>query len=112
MAAKGTEEKKKIFQKIMEVFPGAFFEEQDKKLRIPMKTADNEEIEIRLTLTACKDIMGGKQVEVTPTAVNTDGETGAATMDGYMNPPEDSSQWEMTKDEKEKVANLLGKLGI
>lgn len=104
MAAKGTEEKKKIFEKIMEVFPGSFYEEQDKKLRIPMKTADNEEIQIRLQLTTCKDLLS-----VNPVAPPNDAQI---SMEGYMNPPEDSSEWEMTPAERKKVASVLSKLGI
>lgn len=103
MAAKGTEEKKKIFEKIMEVFPGSFYEEQDKKLRIPMRTADNEEIQIRLQLTTCKDLLSAN-----PTPSN----DASTSMEGYMNPPEDNSEWEMTPAERKQVANVLSKLGI
>lgn len=99
MAAKGAEEKKKIFEKIMEVFPGSFYEEQDKKLRIPIRTTDNEEIQIRLQLTTCKDLLSAN-----PAPPN-DAPTS-------MEAPEDSSEWEMTPAERKQVANVLSKLGI
>lgn len=103
MAAKGAEEKKKIFEKIMEVFPGSFYEEQDKKLRIPIRTTDNEEIQIRLQLTTCKDLLSAN-----PAPPN----DAPTSMEGYMNPPEDGSEWEMTPAERKQVANVLSKLGI
>lgn len=56
--AKGSDEKKLIFNKLLTTFPEAFWEETDKKLRIPVKSLDGELIEIRVTLTACKDILG------------------------------------------------------
>lgn len=57
MAVKGTESKQVIFNKLLRTFEGAFME-NDKTLRIPMME-NGETIEIKVTLTAAKDILGG-----------------------------------------------------
>lgn len=57
MAAKGTEAKEVIFNKILETFEGAFMADA-KTLRIPY-VENGETIEIKVALTAAKDILGG-----------------------------------------------------
>lgn len=52
--ARGTDEKKILFDKIREVYPNAFWETQDKILRVPIN-----DVEIKVTLTCAKDNIGG-----------------------------------------------------
>ena len=54
--AKGAKAKEDILKKIQEAFPAAFF--HDKVLRIPMQE-NGEDVEIKVTLTAAKDCVGG-----------------------------------------------------
>jgi hypothetical protein len=56
--AKGQVAKEKLFAKIMEVFPNAFWEEQNKILRVPMDDGGTD-VEIKVALTCAKDIIGG-----------------------------------------------------
>jgi hypothetical protein len=53
--AKGAESKTKIFDEIIKIFPDAFFD--DKVLRVPM-VENGETIEIKVALTAAKDVIG------------------------------------------------------
>lgn len=96
MAAKGTESKGLIFNKLQELYPNAFWEDTGKILRIPM-TENGAPIEIKVTLTAAKNILGGGQVESAfPT------ETASA--------PE--KVIEMTEEEKNNVSKLLASLDL
>jgi len=96
MAAKGTESKGLIFNKLQELYPNAFWEDTGKILRIPM-TESGVPIEIKVTLTAAKNILGGGQVE---SAFST--ETTSA--------PE--KVIEMTEEEKSNVSKLLASLNL
>lgn len=66
MAAKGSIAKEEIGQKILNTFEGSFMCPDGKTIRIP--TIENgETIEIKVALTAAKDILGqGITVENTP----------------------------------------------
>lgn len=54
--AKGTQSKEAIFQKMLDTFSGSFMQD-NKTLRIPMME-DGSLIEIKVSLTAAKDILG------------------------------------------------------
>ena len=54
--AKGAASKERIFAKLLEVFPGSFMQD-DKILRI-VEQENGETVEIKVTLTAAKDILG------------------------------------------------------
>ena len=56
MAARGTEVKEKLTQVLIKLFPESFMD--GKTLRIPMKE-NGEIVEIKVTLTAAKDVLGG-----------------------------------------------------
>lgn len=56
MAARGAECKAAIEAKLLEVFAGAF--KNGKEIRIPMQE-NGETVEIKVTLTAAKDVVGG-----------------------------------------------------
>ncbi len=99
MAAKGTESKNIIFNKLQEVYPDAFWEDQGKILRIPL-TENGARIEIKVSLTAAKTNMGGDEpvsaFELTPSG------------------PKQTSNvsLEPTEEEKQNIANLLNSLGL
>lgn len=57
MAAKGTNEKKIVYDKIMETFEGSFSPD-GKVIRIPIDAGDGV-VEIKVSLVAAKDILGG-----------------------------------------------------
>lgn len=96
MAAKGTESKGIIFGKLQEVYPNAFWEDEGKILRIPMTEGGNL-VEIKVTLTAAKNLLGGTEM---PSAFET-----AST-------PTESPKVQMTEEEKDNVAKLLASLNI
>lgn len=54
--AKGAQAKQEIFNKLLEIFPNSFMQD-DKILRIPM-VEGHDNVEIKVTLTAAKDILG------------------------------------------------------
>ena len=96
MAAKGTESKCIIFNKLREIYPNSFWEDENKILRIPMNEGGNP-IEIKVTLTAAKNILGSGAVE---SAFPTTSE------------PVVERPVEMTEEEKENVATLLASLNL
>lgn len=93
---RGTESKSVIFNKLKEIYPNAFWEDEGKILRIPMNEGGNP-IEVKVTLTAAKNILGSGAVE---SAFPASSET---TIESPV---------EMTEGEKEKVATLLASLGL
>lgn len=97
--AKGAESKKIIFDKLLEVFPGAFMADE-KTLRIPM-TENGDPLEIKVTLTAAKDILG----------------SGASASGGEMNfesspSPVAAAPTEPTEEEKKNIETLMESLGL
>ena len=96
MAAKGTESKGIIFNKLKEIYPNSFWEDENKILRIPMSEGGTP-IEIKVTLTAAKNILGSGAVQSAfPTASE----------------PVVEKPVEMTEEEKENVATLLASLNL
>ena len=93
---KGTESKCIICNKLKEIYPNSFWEDENKILRIPMNEGGNP-IEIKVTLTAAKNILGSGAVESAfPTASE----------------PVVEKPVEMTEEEKENVATLLASLNL
>ena len=93
---RGTESKCIIFNKLKEIYPNSFWEDENKILRIPMNEGGNP-IEIKVTLTAAKNILGSGAVESAfPTASE----------------PVVEKPVEMTEEEKENVATLLASLNL
>lgn len=97
MAARGTESKNNIFNKLKEVYPNAFWEDEGKILRIPVDEGGTS-IEIKVTLTAAKNILGSGEVESA---------FPAAPVEKTAEKPV-----EMTKEEKDNVATLLASLNL
>ena len=91
MAARGIGSKSIIFNKLKEIYPNSFWEDEGKILRIPMNEGGNP-IEIKVTLTAAKNILES----AFPTASE----------------PIVESPVEMTEEEKENVATLLASLNL
>ena len=96
MAAKGIGSKCIIFNKLKEIYPNSFWEDENKILRIPMNEGGNP-IEIKVTLTAAKNILGSGAVESAFPAASE---------------PVVEKPVEMTEEEKENVASLLASLNL
>ena len=95
MAIRGANEKLEIQKKILEMFPGAF--PYDKHIRVPMG-----DVQIKITLTAAKDILGGGN------ATNV-----SAPAEAFPDPGKKMSTpafTEPTEEEKETLKNLLDSL--
>ena len=96
MAIKGSIAKEEIIKRMMEVFEDSFM--NDKTLIIPMME-NGEEVQIKLTLTASKTNIphsnGKAEIPITVAA-------------GMPNPVE---VVEPTEEEKQRVVDLINKLG-
>ena len=96
--ARGSSSKENLKRKLLEIFPNSFLYNSDKEIRVPM-VEDGSPIEIKITLTAAKDIVGG----------------GASVNDTFV-PVEFSApasvSAEPTDEEKENVATLLRNMGF
>lgn len=97
MALKGTESKQNIFSKLIEIYPGSFWEDENKILRIPLDE-NGERVEIKVTLTAAKANLGN----------------GMATSAFSEKPSMETApiNIEMTEEEKDNVSKLLNSLGL
>lgn len=100
--ARGAVSKEVIFNKLQEVFPDAFWEDAGKILRIPLDE-DGNRVEVKVTLTAAKNNLGGDNV---PSAFGND----AAVV--KPNVPENKPIVEPTEEEKANVAKLLASLNF
>lgn len=93
---KGQQEKKVVFDKIMEVFDGAFSPD-GKVIRIPIAGEDGI-VEIKVALTAAKDILGGDG--------NFEASQGSSEVAVNIAPAPP------TDDEKANIKDLMARLGI
>lgn len=92
--AKGALSKTLIGTAILQVFPGSFIDSDGKTIRIPT-SIEGEPLEIKVTLTAAKDIVGGQ---------------GAPSMtEKSISVPQNK---EMTEDEIKEVRDLIQRLGL
>lgn len=105
MAAKGAIAKEEIIQKILEVFPGSF--KYDKEIRIPMME-NGEPLQIKITLTAAKNMVG----EGADVALPGDMSNSIATSSATTQLKQNAAIVEPTEEEKERVKNLVGLLGL
>lgn len=62
MAARGSEAKQKIINDLLRNYEGSFLN-GGKELRIPMKESNSETVEIKVTLTCAKDVLGSSKSE-------------------------------------------------
>lgn len=103
MAAKGTESKKIIFNKLQELFSNSFFEEEDKILRIPLDE-NGTRVEIKVTLTAAKNNLG--EGGTTPLSAFSNDQ-----VSNVVSTP-NTEELEPTQEEKDNVSKLLASLGL
>ena len=95
--AKGSEAKNIIFTKMQEIYPDAFWEDQGKILRIPI-TENGNRVEIKVTLTAAKNNLGGETID--------------SAFENTPIPPVESNILEPTQEEKENINRLIASLGL
>lgn len=103
MAAKGTQLKNDITQKILETFPGSFTYNDGKEIRIN-GTEDGQELQIKVVLTCAKNAVGAEN-QILEKSEN--GETISVS-----STPTPQTITEPSDDEKEKLKILLEKLGL
>lgn len=106
--AKGTESKKIIFNKLQELFPNSFFEEDGKILRVPLNEEGNR-VEIKVTLTAAKTNLGGDQPE---SAFSKPKESNISNFSDFVKTETKVDDIEPTEEEKNNVAKMLASLGL
>ena len=105
MAAKGALAKEEIMNKILEVFPGSF--KYEKEIRVPMME-NGEMLQIKITLTAAKNMVdNGADV-----AIPGDISGSFAPSPAPAQLKQNATVIEPTKEEKERVKNLVELLGL
>lgn len=92
--AKGSLSKTLIGTAILQVFPGSFIDSDQKTIRIPT-SVEGEPLEIKITMTCAKDVIGG-------------GQTSSETVTKQAIP----QNTEMTDDEIKEVRDLVKRLGL
>lgn len=102
MAAKGTEAKSAISEKILDIFPNAF--EYGKELRIPYEE-NGEEVQIKVTLTCAKVNVSNPNLETSENS-----EEDNAVSPSPSTSPRDLS--EPSVEEKETLEELISKLHL
>ena len=105
MAAKGTATKQLIMKKLLEIFPDSFLYNGGKELRIN-QMEDGELVQIKLTLTASKNI-----VENEDSLHSVSSSTASINNDINFEEKEEAPQ-EPSEEEKERLKILLEKMGI
>ena len=100
--AKGSIVKEAIFKKMLEVFPNSFMADA-KTLRIPWEE-NGETIEIKVALTAAKDILGS--------SVDMNWEDGGGAEKVPAAAPKTPVSSEPTAEEKANVEKLMASLGL
>ena len=107
MAARGTEAKKEITEKILETFSGSFLYDNGKEIRIPM-VENGENIQIKVNLVCAKTNVDNGGDTIIPGAkvgsISVDNGSAAPATPTFMNEP--------TEEEKAKVSQLLDALGL
>ena len=103
--AKGAASKERIFAKLLEVFPGSFMQD-DKILRI-VEQENGETVEIKVTLTAAKDILGAGAAKTDPkTQGEFDWSADASTS------AEAAAAAQPTDEEKQNIRRMMAALGL
>ena len=104
MAARGSESKEKITQMILDTFPSAF--KYEKEIRIPM-IENGEELQIKVTLTAAKNIVSVGGDTAMPGAFTASPAPAQLKQDAVIHEPAVP-----TEEEKKNVSSLLSMLGL
>ena len=90
---KGSQSKTLIGTALLQVFPGAFIDSDQKTVRIPT-SCEGEPLEIKITMTCAKDLVGGQASSIAVT-----------------NPVQPQNK-EMTEEEIAEVRSLIERLGL
>lgn len=103
---RGAASKEQITAGILAAFPGAF--RYDKEIRIPINE-DGEIIQIKCVLTAAKvNVENGGDTEIPgATVISTSTPSAKPVSPNFINQPA-----EPTEEEKQRVADLVSKLGL
>ena len=96
MAARGSQAKEIVIQKLLETFPDAF--QYDKEVRIPVEE-NGEIVQIKVALTCAKVNVECGAKEVVPNA-------------GVGSVKIDASSAEITPEEKAEVKDLINRLNL
>lgn len=96
MAVRGSIAKARIGNILLQIFPGSFIDEDKKTIRIPC-IEENSNIEIKVTLTAAKDVIGS-------------GNAGTGVEASSKQPSPQNT--EMTAEEIQQVRSLIEELGL
>ena len=90
---KGSQSKTLIGTALLQVFPGAFIDSDQKTVRIPT-SCEGEPLEIKITMTCAKDLVGGQ--------------TSSMAVTNSVQP----QNKEMTEEEIAEVRSLIERLGL
>ena len=104
MAAKGTESKNSIFQKLQEIYPDSFWEDQGKILRIPLDE-NGSRVEIKVSLTAAKTNLGDETVKSAF-------EASSPFKKSTPSIEKTKEMLEPTQEEKDNISKLIASLGL
>ena len=111
--ARGNEAKQRIFTKLLEVFPGSFMQD-DKILRI-VEQENGETVEIKVTLTAAKDVLGAgtsSNRAVDPTAVEEFDWSDNGGAAGGKSSVEAAAAADLSETEKANIRKMMEALGL
>jgi hypothetical protein len=104
MAAKGAIAKEQVTEAILKAFPGSF--KYEKEIRIPMME-NGEELQIKVTLTAAKNMVSVGGDTVMPGAFTASPAPAQLKQDAVIHEPAVP-----TEEEKKNVSSLLSMLGL
>lgn len=111
MSAKGSILKREIAQKILAAFPGSFLYNDGKEIRIN-GTEDGVSLQIKCVLTCAKTPVDNIAISAD---ISQTGDNGVVqTVKVGINPPVAGEKIpnEPSKEEKERLATLISKLGL
>lgn len=94
---RGSESKKIVTEKILEIFEGSFLYNGNKELRIPLEE-DGQRVEIKVALTCAKTNVGGDGASV----------ESQVESNVTVNVPAAAP----SEEEKQNIANLMDRLGL
>ena len=100
--ARGAQAKAELTEKILEMFQGSFLD--DKTIRVPW-TENGEQLELKITLTCAKDVIGSAGDGSAAASISAPKEASA-----FDNP--EPVKVKITESEAENVAKLLSALNL
>ena len=100
--ARGAQAKAELTEKILEMFQGSFLD--DKTIRVPW-TENGEQLELKITLTCAKDVIGSAGGGSAAASISAPKEASA-----FDNP--EPVKVKITESEAENIAKLLSALNL